>query len=144
MDLKSLFTNPYIVSLLFSSIVTLILYYSRDKETKTPKPMSYYIFIFIVSTVSIYSAFYMYKKIGGTGTIMGAGATASVISNTLTSLNDKRPITPETPTTPEIPTTPKKSLLYKTLNKATTLLGGSKEEETVELTNEPIMVGMLE
>lgn len=134
MDLKSLFTNPYIVSLLFSSIVTLILYYSRDKETKTPKPMSYYIFIFIISTVSIYCAFYMYQKIGGTGTIMGA----SVVSNTLTSLNDNRPITPETPTTP------KKSLLSETLNKATSLLGGSKEAETVELTNEPIMVGMLE
>lgn len=138
MDLKSLFTNPYIVSLLFSSIVTLILYYSRDKETKTPKPMSYYIFIFIISTVSIYCAFYMYQKIGGTGTIMTAGATASVVSNTLTSLNDNRPITPETPTTP------KKSLLSETLNKATSLLGGSKEAETVELTNEPIMVGMLE
>ena len=134
MDLKSLFTNPYIVSLLFSCIVTSILYYSRDKEAKTPKPMSYYIFVFIVSTVSIYSAFYMYQKIGGTNTIIGAGAAASVLSDTLTNFNDK-PITP---------TTPEKSLLSETLNKATSLLGGSKEEEPVELKNESIMVGMLE
>ena len=138
MDLKSLFTNPYIVSLLFSSIVTLILYYSRDKETKTPKPMSYYIFIFIISTVSIYCAFYMYQKIGGTGTIIGTGAAASVLSDTLTNFNDKLDNKPITPTTPE------KSLLSETLNKATSFLGGSKEEEPVELKNESIMVGMLE
>ena len=140
MDLKSLFTNPYIVSLLFSSIVTLILYYTRDKETKTPKPMSYYIFVFIVSSVSIYSAFYMYNKIGGAKTAISAGAIAtSVLSNTTqhSESNNDRPITPETPTTPKI------SLLSETLNKATSLLGGSNEEETVELKNEPIMVGML-
>ena len=137
MDLKSLFTNPYIVSLLFSSIVTLILYYTRDKETKTPKPMSYYIFVFIVSSVSIYSAFYMYNKIGGAKTAISAGAIAtSVLSNTISVSNDE-------PMTPETPATPNKSLLSETLHKATSLLGGSKEEETVELKNEPIMVGML-
>lgn len=137
MDLKSLFTNPYIVSLLFSSIITIILYYTRDKEAKTPKPMSYYIFTFIVSSVSVYSAFYMYKKIGGTGTVMSAGAVAtSVLSNTISVSNDE-------PMTPETPATPNKSLLSETLHKATSFLGGSKEEETVELKNEPIMVGML-
>ena len=137
MDLKSLCTNPYIVSLLFSSIITIILYYTRDKEAKTPKPMSYYIFTFIVSSVSVYSAFYMYKKIGGTGTVMSAGAVAtSVLSNTISVSNDE-------PMTPETPATPNKSLLSETLHKATSLLGGSKEEETVELKNEPIMVGML-
>ena len=120
MDLKSLLTNPYVVSLLFSSVVTLILYYSRDKTPKNAKPMSYYIFVFIVSCVLVYGVFFMYRKMGG-------GGAATVASIATAAVN-------EVSRTPSTPSTPKASLL-------SSIVGGGNQP--MELPTEPIMVGML-
>ena len=136
MDLKSLLTNPYLVSLLFSSVVTLILYYSRDKTPKNTKPMSYYIFVFIVSCVLVYSTFFMYRKMGG-----GAGvAAAAVAAAAVKKVSDGANYTGGTPPTPS---TPKVSLLSSVAETAKDMLGGGRNEQPMELPTEPIMVGML-
>jgi hypothetical protein len=135
MDLKSLLTNPYVVSLLFSSIVTLILYYSRDRTPKNAKPMSYYIFVFIVSCTLVYSAFFMYRKIGRGVGGGGAAAAAAVAAAAV------KKVTEDPVGTPSTPSTPKASLLSGVAETAKSLMGGG--EQPMELPTEPIMVGML-
>jgi hypothetical protein len=136
MDLKSLLTNPYMVSLLFSSIVTSILYYSRDKSTKASKPMSFYIFIFIVSCVIVYCAFYMLRRMGSGGISSLAAVTSVAGASVLRRPNGSGGNTPSTPSTP------KASILSEAVSGVKNMLGGSNNEP-IELPTEPIMVGML-
>jgi len=138
MDLKSLLTNPYVVSLLFSSVVTLILYYSRDRTPKNAKPMSYYIFVFIVSCTLVYSAFFMYRKMGGGGAAAAVAVAAAAVKK----------VTEDSVGTPSTPSTPKASLLSGIAETAKGLMGGGNPQVTggdqpMELPTEPIMVGML-